>query len=264
MHQRIRMLIVGVALPFLFASGVRPVAAQQPGPTGDYPRVDIEQGFRLFGGVCAGCHGSNGDSIPNANLRSGQFRQAKSDADLQRVIRSGIAGTPMPPHSALTNAELTALVAYLRNMRDFDAGTVTLGDKDRGRGIFQGKGQCETCHRVQGRGARTAPDLSAIASVRSPAAIERSLVDPNGSMLPVNRSIRATRADGTVVTGRRLNEDTFTVQIIDDHERLVSLDKSTLRRYEVLQASPMPSYREKLTRQELADLVAYVVSLKGL
>jgi hypothetical protein len=39
--------------------------------------------------------------------------------------------------------------------------------------------------------------------------------------------------------------------------------KSDLKEYGFLKSSPMPSYKDKLTAQELADLVSYLVSLKG-
>ena len=66
-----------------------------------------------------------------------------------------------------------------------------------------------------------------------------------------------------MINGRRLNEDTFTVQIIDDQERLVSLSKSDLREYTLLTTSSMPSYQGKFSSSELADLVTYLLSLKG-
>jgi cytochrome c1 len=74
--------------------------------------------------------------------------------------------------------------------------------------------------------------------------------------------VRAVTKDGRTITGRRLNEDTYTVQVIDDQERLLSLTKADLREYTVLTTSPMPSYKD-LTADELADLIAYLLSLKG-
>ena len=68
--------------------------------------------------------------------------------------------------------------------------------------------------------------------------------------------------DGTVITGRRLNEDSYTVQLIDERERLLSLVKTDLREYTVLTASPMPPYKDKLTREQVADVVAYLLTLK--
>ena len=69
--------------------------------------------------------------------------------------------------------------------------------------------------------------------------------------------------DGAVITGRRLNEDTHTIQLIDDHERLLSILKSDVREYALLKTSPMPSYRDKLSAKEIAALVAYLANLKG-
>jgi putative heme-binding domain-containing protein len=149
-------------------------------------------------------------------------------------------------------------------MRDFDGRAVALGDTDRGRGTFEGKGGCTSCHRVAGKGSRIAPDLGEIGATRAASALQRSLLDPTGSMLPHNRFARAVTRDGKVITGRRLNEDTFTVQLIDEQEHLLSLDKADLREYTVLTTSPMPSYKDKLSSQELADVLAYLVSLKGL
>jgi cytochrome c oxidase cbb3-type subunit III len=134
----------------------------------------------------------------------------------------------------------------------------------RGKAIYDGKGACATCHRLNGKGPRTAPDLSDVGLVRQPAAIQRSLVDPAKGMLPINRPVKIITRDGRTVRGRRLNEDTFTVQLIDENERLVSLEKSEIREFEAGTASPMPLIAGKLTGEEIADLLAYLVSLRGL
>jgi putative heme-binding domain-containing protein len=138
-----------------------------------------------------------------------------------------------------------------------------VGDSSRGRDIFNGSGACATCHRVNGKGPRVAPDLSEIGTLRGADALQRSLADPNATIQPVNRYVRAVTSDGKTITGRRLNEDTFTVQLIDQQERLVSLMKADLRQYAVIMSSPMPSYKDKLSPQDLADVVAYLLSLKG-
>ena len=79
-----------------------------------------------------------------------------------------------------------------------------------------------------------------------------------------NRNVRAVMKDGKVVSGRRLNEDTYTVQLIDEQERLVSLSKDEIREYTVAKAASMPSYKNTLTPSEVSDVVAYLLSLKGL
>ena len=82
-------------------------------------------------------------------------------------------------------------------------------------------------------------------------------------MFPINRPVRAVTRDGRVINGRRLNEDTYTVQIITVEGRLVSLVKSELREWSVSPTSPMPTFKDTLTPGELIDLVTYMSSLKG-
>jgi putative heme-binding domain-containing protein len=116
---------------------------------------------------------------------------------------------------------------------------------------------------VQGQGSRVAPDLSEIGAVRSPGALQKTLLDPTATMLPINRSVRAVTRDGRIINGRRLNEDTYSVQLINTEERLVSLAKADLKEYTVIKTSPMPSYKDKLSAQELGDVVSYLLTLKG-
>ena len=82
-------------------------------------------------------------------------------------------------------------------------------------------------------------------------------------MMPINRPVRAVRKDGTVVTGRRLNEDTYSVQLIDDRERLHSLLKADLKEFTIVKTSPMPSFGQKFSSDETADVIAYLLTLKG-
>jgi len=91
----------------------------------------------------------------------------------------------------------------------------------------------------------------------------RSLVDPSGEIRPENRSIRLALKDGRTLNGRFLNQDTFSIQLIDASDKLLSIDKSTVRESTILSTSPMPSFKDKLSQQELTDVVAYLSSLKG-
>src|SRR5204863_5985361 len=117
-----------------------------------------------------------------------------------------------------------------------------VGDAARGRMVFDGKGGCARCHRVGTQGSRVAPDLSDVGATRSPSSLLRTLTDPTSQMMPINRPVRAVTRDGKVINGRRLNEDTYTVQLLDEQEKLVSLTKADLREFTILTASPMPSY----------------------
>ena len=253
-------LFSSLCLLAVLASPARKLHAQNA--TGQYPQADIEYGSQIYAAQCSTCHGENGDGVPGINLRAGQFKRVFSDQDLRNTVTNGVSGTGMPAFN-LDAAELAGIVAYVRNMGSFDARSITLGDENRGRGLFEGSANCSSCHRVNGKGPRVAPDLSNIGAIRTADLLQRTLLDPTGAMLPANRPVRAVTKEGKVITGRRLNEDTYTVQLIDDQERLVSLEKADLREYTVIKTSSMPSYKDKLNSQEIADIMAYLFSLKG-
>ena len=108
-----------------------------------------------------------------------------------------------------------------------------------------------------------APNLSDIGVVRSAGSLQRSLLNPTSQMMPINRPVRVVTKNGTIINGRRLNEDTYSLQIIDDRETLHSLVKADLREYTISKTSPMPSYKATLSDEEIADVLAYLLSLKG-
>jgi len=228
-----------------------PLAAQTADP-----------GAQLYRTHCFVCHGPEGESIPTVSFRSGRFRRASSDDDISRLILGGIPGTAMPPTN-LSAEERRSLVAYIRSMHNTGAAAKGEGDPAHGKSIFEGKGVCLACHRVLGSGSRLGPDLSEIGSLRSASYLEKSLIDPNETIAPANRYVHAVTKRGAVIEGRRLNEDTHTIQLIDHKERLVSLDKSDLREIVLVKTSGMPAYRDKLTEQERTDVVSYLLSLKG-
>jgi cytochrome c oxidase cbb3-type subunit III len=238
-----------------------PAQVQAPLHDAQYSDADIAYGATLYTSRCVTCHGTQGDGIGGVNLRSGTFRNAVIDRDLERFIRAGSpAGMPA---FALDSAEMAGVIAYLRNMNIFDAAAVKIGDAARGRGIFDGKGACTTCHRVDVTGSRVAPNLSDIGAARSAGSLQRSLFDPTSQMMPINRPVRVVTRDGSVINGRRLNEDTYSLQIIDDRERFHSLLKADVREYTISKTSPMPSYQRTLSAEEMADVLAYLLSLKG-
>jgi putative heme-binding domain-containing protein len=224
--------------------------------------AEIEYGQRLFQANCTGCHGPEGDGVPGINFSKGQYRRASSDADLLRIIVGGIPGTPMPP-SSFSESQATTVVAYLRSIAAGAAPGPGVGDARRGKATFEGKGQCATCHSVSGAGVRSGPNLTEIGIFRRTLELEQSLVDPDAEIRPENRTVRLVTRDGATITGRLLNQDTFSVQLLDPMEHLLSYDKANLREVTVLKNSPMPSYRGKLSAEEIADVVAYLSTLNG-
>jgi putative heme-binding domain-containing protein len=224
-------------------------------------RIDPEQGRKLWAANCAVCHGADGKGGRGPDLTSGKFRRGVSDDDLYRVMRAGIPGTEMPGFP-LGGADAVQLLAFVRALGRASMPPPPEGDAARGRALFAA-GECTGCHRAGGTGSRIGPDLSEVGARLGPADLAASLLRPGERVLPVYWYLRAVTRDGRTITGRRLNEDTYSVQLIDAQDRLVSLVKDELREYELIRKSPMPSYEGKLTREQLGDLVAYLASLKG-
>ena len=222
--------------------------------------ADLLDGERAFKSNCANCHGPDGDQIAGIDLGRGRFRRQMSDEDLVRTIRTGIPNTPMPATN-MTLEQAQKIVAYLRSRAATVTAATVKGDAARGKAVFDGKGNCASCHRVAGVGSRVGPDLTSIGFTRGAAELERSLVDPNADVQPNNRFYRVVLRDGTVVQGRLLSHDTFTVQLMDTQERLRSFNKGELREHGFVK-SPMPSYRGTLSTQEIADVVSYLASLR--
>lgn len=256
--KRIGIKRTGIHLAALLAG----IAAYAHALEGDhtYSSDAIRTGYNVYMQNCALCHGIEGSRVDGIDLSRGQFRTVVNDHDLKGVIAQGTAEGRMPSFD-LSDPELDGLIAYIRIGFDPEGTPVNIGDPEQGRMLFSGKGACSSCHRVNGLGPRTAPDLTDIGRLRMPAVLQRTLVDPQAALLPINRPVTIVTRDNEVITGRRLNEDTYTVQIIDSEERLLSLVKTDLKHYEVSEtATHQPT---TLSSEEVADLVAYLMSLRG-
>jgi putative heme-binding domain-containing protein len=251
-------------LPLVFLLAAAALLAQH-----SYSSADIEDGGRLYRAYCTACHGPDGNAIRGADLSKGKFRRtstpAGSESELVAIMEKGIPGTAMTPNESLNDFQAATIVAYLRSIAANPSLTSGLaGDPARGKELFENKGGCVSCHRVKDLGSRLGPNLSEIGSTRRTAELERALVDPSADAAPQNRSVRVVTKDGSSITGRLLNIDTFSIQLLDSNENLRSFVRSDLRESTVLPKSSMPSYKDKLSPQEIADVVSYLASLKGI
>ena len=231
----------------------------------NYTPGDIAEGGRLYRINCIGCHGPEGNLVGGIDLGRNRFRRVSSDDEIVDVIMNGVPGTGMPPN-AIVRLRAYNVVAYLRSMND-TSGVKSIaaatGDAGRGKMLFEGKGACNTCHRVHGQGSRSGPDLSEAGLTLRAIELETSILDPSASISTASPPFRAVKQDGTLVSGLLLNQDLYTVQLLDANGALVSLQRSDLRESELLKNSPMPSYRDKFSPGELADLIAYLGGLRG-
>lgn len=221
---------------------------------------DVAVGGRIFRSHCAVCHGLGGVGDRAPNLTTGQFRHATSDGALHEIISRGIPGTEMPG-VYFNGAEVWQLVAYVRSLSGGASAERISGDAAAGQRIFASKG-CAGCHRVNGEGGRSGPDLSRIGGARSLAHLRAAVVNPNEKVLPNQWRVSALKKDGTKLSGRLLNEDTYTLQLVDARQGLKSMAKADLASYEVLKESAMPSYQGSIAGKDLDDLTAYLASLR--
>lgn len=259
--QACRRSLLGSAVVLLLGSAGGASAQEH-----SYAPSDIENGRGLYQANCLGCHGNNGDSVEGANLASGRFRRASSDEDLMGLIRSGIPDTLMIARPQFSASELRALVAFLRSLQTGGAVTaqdeveVNIGDASRGEELFFGSAQCGTCHGVGGGGTRLHPDLAGIGSQRSPAVLQQAILDPRAVVREGQRFYQVTTKAGATVAGKLLNQDTHSVQLLNEQERLVSFNKDELSAHGII-PTPMPAYLDVLSADDVADLVAYLLSL---
>jgi putative heme-binding domain-containing protein len=258
----------------LVVAGSRASAQEAPRPIAAPSEEDLVVGRRLFESQCSRCHGRDGQGGEGPNLKQPRLRRAPDEAALLSVIQDGIRGTSMQGAWQLSPREVARVGAYVRSIGRV-APEVLPGDGSRGRALFEGKGGCGVCHMVDGRGGSLGPDLSEIGAARGSAHLKRALVEPGAEMparpvsyepnayaawLPVNAVLK----NGSTLSGTRINEDSFTIQLRDAAGRLHSLRKSELTRLEKTQGqSSMPAYRGLLSEAEIDDLVAYLAGLRG-
>ena len=234
-------------------------SGQPPNPT----KEDLAQGERLYMGACASCHGPRGDGGRGANLAVPRLLRAPDDQALFNIVKDGIEGTEMPRARRMIDREIWQVVAYVRSLGRAALQT-TAGDPAKGEQLYRTKGNCAQCHTIAGSGGGMGPELTDIGARRSPAYLRAAILDPEAAVPEGFLQLRIVTGDGRRITGVRLNENTFSIQVRDLQGRLHSFWKSGLAElHKDRGKSPMPGYREVFTTEEVEDLVAYLVSLRG-
>jgi putative heme-binding domain-containing protein len=179
----------------------------------------------------------------------------------------------MPGARRFSANEIEGLISYVTSLGRTPNEPLT-GDPARGRALFEKKGACTTCHTVGGFGTHLGPDLSEVGARRGAVYLYQSLTDP-GAMLPKGLTIlrggfadylpvRVVTRTGVELSGMRVNEDSYTLQIRDQRGRVRSLRKLDLNTLEKqFDSSLMPNFRSIFSDAELDDVVAYLASLRG-
>lgn len=136
------------------------------------------------------------------------------------------------------------------------------GNPAAGKTLFDGAGNCLSCHRVGARGSVLGPDLSNIGARLAPSALKQALVAPSQKIPPGDQLYEVTTRSGKTVRGKLLNQDPFSLQMFDYQGQLVAFSRSEVREGHFVDPPAMPSYQGKLTSSQLDDLTAYLASLR--
>ncbi len=253
--------------------------AQEKNPyAGDAKIAKVgEYQFRLN---CAFCHGLGARGGGRGPDLTRTKHHGASDAEIFHNIHDGIAGTAMPAATnggigvGMSDEEIWQVVTYIRSV-EVKAPAQPAGNAAHGKELFNGAAGCSTCHMIQGKGGRRGPDLTTVGASRSPEYLVESLRNPSRRLaqgvfeamkeFPQEyESVSVVTGDGTKLSGVVLNEDQYTLQMLDTREQLHLFEKDKLRSFEKRRESAMPVYDQKtLSDKDLQDLVAYLQSVGG-
>jgi cytochrome c oxidase cbb3-type subunit III len=253
-------------------------AAQTKNPFAGDPNA-AKLGKSQFRINCAFCHGlgaRGGGRGPD--LTRAQKKHGNTDEDLFRTINGGVPGTAMPANGTtgqgvgMTAEEVWEVITYIRSV---EKNATVAGDVTKGNALYHGAPGCATCHMVNGKGGRLGPDLSSIGAARSVDSLVESIRNPNRRLawgviestkeFPQEYlSVNVETADGQKYSGVVLNEDNFSLQMMDMREQIHLFEKANLKVCEIFRESRMPAYNSKvLSDTELQDIVAYLVSVRA-
>ncbi len=222
----------------------------------------LPRGRALFRSNCAFCHGLTAEGGRGPNLVSAPLHHGESSSDIKNVIRKGVPGTTMPAFSELADEEADNLVLYLQSLaKGVEKRKPAPGNPQLGKAVYAANG-CLGCHRIGSDGSVYGPNLSRIGASRSLAYLRESMVHPSADIPPEYEAVTVTTREGKRVTGIRVNEDTFTVQLRTSDQKFAGFSKDTLQNISYSKHSLMPAY-EHLNVKDLENLLAYLAALSG-
>jgi putative heme-binding domain-containing protein len=215
----------------------------------------VQTGTALFRERCAECHGTDAKGVPGHDLTR-LWAAGATDERVFQTIRQGVPNTLMPSTSA-PDAEVRALVIYLRSLSGAGAAEASTGNAANGERIFWAS--CGGCHTFDGRGGPLGPELSRIAQNQSRELLTRALREPNASIADGYKPVTIVTREGQRVRGVRKSEDAFSIQLMDESGRLRGFLKSSVRDVVREPNSLMPTFgQDRLNDGDLADVLAFL------
>ena len=237
--------------------------ASPPDPLAAATPNDISAGKRVYNSQCALCHGIGGTGGRGPAFTVAKLRRASNGAELIEFLLDGADATGMPAFWFLGEKPIFQVASYVRSLGTAARAETLPGNAEHGKFIYNAKG-CGGCHVVAGVGSAYGPELTDIGARRNAAFLRESVLDPGASVPEGFVIVHATPRGGGAVTGVRLNEDSFTIQIRDASGKFYSFRKQDLADLRKdFGKSPMPAYRGRLSDSDLDDLVAWLASLRG-
>jgi putative heme-binding domain-containing protein len=135
------------------------------------------------------------------------------------------------------------------------------GDATRGRAVFAAK--CLTCHQQGGQGGKIGPALDGL-GLTGVEAILRHVLTPSAAMEGGYRSFRVVVRDGRVIQGLLVSRDADAIVIRQPDVADTRIPAKDVAEAEYTGVSIMPEgLLEALQPQEVSDLFAHLVSLRG-
>ncbi len=235
-----------------------------------------EYEFRINCALCHGLGAHGGGRGPD--LTRAQKKHVHSDAEMFQVISNGIPGTAMPANGTngqgvgMTDEEIWQIITYIRSV-EVKAPARPAGNAAHGKELFYGDANCSLCHIVDGKGGRVGPELTSVGGSRTREAIIDSVRNPSRRLawglteatkeFPQEyETITVVTADGKQIKGVALNEDSFSVQMMDANEKIYLLEKDKLRSFKKSRQSLMPTYSpDVLSDKDLEDIVAFLIGV---
>lgn len=246
------------------ATGGAILGAQSPPATNPFDGNPdaIQAGMGLFRSRCADCHGMDARGVRAPDLTQ-VWASGRTDAGLFRTVRRGVAGTEMPAIGVRApDDEVWKILAYLRTIASPTPTDVVAGNAENGARIF--RAQCASCHRIDGTGGRLGPDLSRIGVARARGALVRRIRGATEDFLNGYEPVTVTMKNGQTVRGVTKNDDMFSVQLMDNRERIQGYLRSDVRDVTEGKQSAMPVFGpDRLNESDLTDLLGYLATLKG-
>lgn len=252
----------------------QPASSPEPSPQKELSAEEqaaLAEGQALFRGLCSGCHGGLGRGGKGPDLTDDRWLHGNKDEDIARVIKNGVPGTTMKKlGESLKEQQIEKIIAYVRSLArvpgDANWKPYMPGDPAAGASLFydeKGKAQCSKCHTVNRKGGHVGPTLDRIAARRSPDFIMESIVQPSKFIDPLFEGVQVATKEGKVLTGLRINETNFSIQMREENGRFHSFAKRDLEDFRVMDKSMMPdNMAEQLTVKQLHDLFAFLMTLE--